>query len=180
MAESFLPSDDSDDDDLELYRAIEQGLGDQESEHALAMALAQGGIGGEGVSESQDNAPESRPAPVRPKVHRRMSTRVPSLTRNVSVDSGKPSMSQESLDELLEVLRTFPTPPVVVHDAQQTASNIIYNNKITDTAVKLVSGIGKFSKFLSSGKTSQTVPETTPSPLHPSYSNPSLGAERFL
>ena len=193
----FLPalsddSDDEDEDELQLYQAVQQGLTlqhqqlqHQQLQHppvppSSASASSSSSLPQDlsidlSMGDGRDSL-EPRPTPIRPKVQRRMSTRVPSLNKCGSGDSAsaKNTLSPDTLHELLEIMRTFPAPPTVMHDTQNTASNMIYNNKITDTAVKLVSGIGKFSKFLSSGKSSQTAPEVTPSPLHPSYSNPSL------
>lgn len=187
MNDSFLPSDDdSDEDDEELYEHLEKEEIERAT-HAGSEATVTTGSSGNNVVGTPPPAP--RPAPIRPKVQRRLSLRVPSLPKNTTLDDDKTTtLSKEQLDELLQILKTFPLPPTVSHDSQQTTTNMIYNNKITDTAVKLVSGIGKFSKFLASSSSSsssstsstqQRRTETTPSPMHPSYSSQDINTERL-
>lgn len=183
--ESFLPSDDSDEeDDISLYEAIEQGMLAQEA----ALTLDNSHLS---METHRSGTPTAKPADLtRPKAQRRLSTRVPSFSMNISglglkSEPSSPStpskspMSQQTLDNLMEIMRGMPTPPTIQHDAQQTATNLIYNNKITDTAVKLVSGIGKFGKFLSSSTTAAVgvAPRKSfTSPTPPSNSNNTTGA----
>ena len=175
MSEAFLPSDDSDDDDI-VYDLVGQQTGENNEVETTSEQ--------EGSDKSVDS-PAPRPSPIRPTVQRRMSLRVPSLPTNSQCDT---TVTKEQLEELSRFLKSFPIPPTVSHDAQHTTTNMIYNNKITDTAVKLVSGIGKFGKLFSSTTTSSstlsTAPKLTretsvPSPLHPSYSRNNVNSDRL-
>jgi hypothetical protein len=144
----YPPSDDSDDED-EVYEHIDALLlpSDTAIDNKEMIIIT------EEEGNAEHNSPSiKRPTPIniKPKVLRRMSMRVPTLPCIHTTDS-KVKITEATLNELIGIMRAFPTPPTISHDAQHTTSNMIYNNKITDTAVKLVSGIGMgIGKFLSS------------------------------
>jgi hypothetical protein len=193
MDDSFLPSDDSDDDDDEdeIYESMKGMCMEETSEDgqsSLSISTDNTNRPTSSGAHGVDSSPPPRPLPIRPKVQRRMSARVPSLLKltintTPTEDEKQSTITKEQLNELLHLLKSFPTPPNISHDTQlQTTTNMIYNNKITDTAVKLVSGIGKLLPFgtssrSSSGGSSSKQAESaqmTPSPMHPSYSNAKL------
>jgi hypothetical protein len=179
---SVSDSDDEDDEDDEgsLYESItvteEQTETETKTETGPTssnLVTDSSGSTGTGMEiEVVDSPPPApRPSPIRPKVHRRMSLRVLSLPKdkdNTTAANSNDTISKEKLAELLHIMKSFPIPPTVLHDSQQTTTNIIYNNKLTDTAVSIVSGLGKFGmgmgKFLTSTSTSLSTATSTPTP----------------